>query len=223
VKPLPPHPAQFPDKVIQVCASILMKYDMRRVLDPMAGTGKVAGMKWFGFTGDVYCNDIEREWKRDYFPVDGWTFDDAANLPWNSGVFDAIVTSPTWGNRMADHHNAKDQSRRMTYRHCLGRKLTEGNTGNLQWGEAYKKMHRLIYDECIRVLKPGGIFIVNVGNHIRKGKVVDVVAWHRQELLSKGLNVLKFEKVPAPKMGFGANREKRVFEEWVLAFVKGEV
>jgi hypothetical protein len=65
-------------------------------------------------------------------------FDDA--------TFDAICTSPTCGNRMADHHEARDISPRHTYRHVLGRPRTPGNSGALQWGdgiagEEYRALH----------------------------------------------------------------------------------
>ena len=53
----------------------------------------------------------------------------------SDATFDMVVTSPTYGNRMADHHNAKDGRRRITYTHNLGRTLTPGNSGAMQWGE----------------------------------------------------------------------------------------
>jgi len=61
---------------------------------------------------------------------------------------------------MADHHNAKDSSKRNTYTHCLGRKLKEENTGKMQWGHLYRNKHRKIYEEFIRVLKTNGYLIL---------------------------------------------------------------
>jgi hypothetical protein len=68
---------------------------------------------------------------------------DARALPLPDATFDMVVTSPTYGNRMTDHHNAKDGSRRITYTHNLGRTLTPGNSGAMQWGEDYRQLHRL--------------------------------------------------------------------------------
>lgn len=63
-------------------------------------------------------------------------------MPYKDTFFDAICVSPVYGNRVSDSHNAKDGSKRVTYTHMLGRKLTDGNTGCLQWGEKYKQAHQ---------------------------------------------------------------------------------
>jgi hypothetical protein len=112
-------------------------------------------IKEHGFTGKVVCNELEREWvETSTHNVDEWHIGDAANMAWaESNSFDAICTSPTYGNRMADHHNAKDGSKRVTYKHFLGRDLNEANTGKMQWGENYRQKHLEIYKECGRVLK----------------------------------------------------------------------
>lgn len=41
----------------------------------------------------------------------------ALYLPFRDRAFDGIVTSPCYGNRMADHHDARDDSKRNTYTH----------------------------------------------------------------------------------------------------------
>ena len=66
---------------------------------------------------------------------------DARALPFADASFHAIATSPCFGNRMADHHEARDPSVRHTYRHRLGRPLSEGSAGALQWGPAYREFH----------------------------------------------------------------------------------
>jgi hypothetical protein len=86
-----------------------------------------------------------------------------------------------YGNRMADHHIAHDGSPRHTYRHVLGQPLTPGNSGALQWGdgiagrsgagEEYRALHVAVWTEARRVLKPRGIFVLNVKDHIRGGVV----------------------------------------------------
>ena len=53
---------------------------------------------------------------------------------------------------MADHHDAKDDSRRITYRHCYGKELQENNAGMLQWTDStYKVLHRRAWLEARRV------------------------------------------------------------------------
>ena len=214
------HPATYTDSFIPIFAELLADYS--NVLDPFGGVGKLALIKEYGFKGKVVCNELEREWADiGKYNVDEWSIGDAANLRFANCEFDAICTSPTYGNRMADHHNAKDASKRITYRHCLGRPLNENNTGKMQWGEKYRQKHIEIYKECLRVLKPNGLMIVNVSDHIRKGQVMAVVEWHKQALLNFGMKLIDEIKIETPRMGFGQNAKNRVQHECILVFRHG--
>ena len=214
------HSAKYSDVFIPIFADLLK--DCEVVLDPMAGTGKLAMIKEFGFRGKVVCNDIESEWKNgeDYL-VDEWHCSDASRMEWaEDNTFDAICTSPTYGNRMADNFVSKDGTRRITYRHYLGHELKEGNTGYMQFGDKYREKHREIYAECLRVLKPGGLMIVNVSNHIRAGVEIPVVDFHKETLESLGAKFEREIQVKTPRMGFGANSKARVEHESILIFRK---
>jgi tRNA G10 N-methylase Trm11 len=74
-----------------------------RVLDPFAGTGRVHRLPY-----DTIGVEIEREWA-EWHPrtIRG----DATCLPFPDSTFRAIVTSPTYGSRMADHHTAAERCR----------------------------------------------------------------------------------------------------------------
>lgn len=137
------HPAKYNDKFIPIIARTCC--GMNRILDPFAGTGKICAIKDFGYTGDIYCNELESEWiYNDTYHPDYITICDAEYLDYPNEYFDAIVTSPTYGNRMADHHKAKDGSKRLTYTHCLGHDLHDGNTGVMQWG-GYTEININVY------------------------------------------------------------------------------
>src|SRR5690606_41371806 len=174
-----------------------------------------------GFAGRIVANEIEPEWAAQAPPWVEVHVGDAAAMTWAAdGEFDAIVTSPTYGNRMADHHNARDGSRRYTYRHALGRPLHPANTGQMQWGDAYREAHRRIWAECIRVLRSGGVFVVNVKNHIRRGEIMRVSEWHAEELQRQGLQLVEWVGVECPGMRNGANARLRVSYEDVWVFRK---
>ena len=136
--------------------------------------------------------------------------------PFSDATFDMVVTSPTYGNRMADHHNAKDGRRRITYTHNLGRALTPGNSGTMQWGETYRQFHRLAWEEVERVLSIGGLFMLNVSNHIRMGDEVPVAEWHRDTLLAMGFTMDRDIEVPTARLRYGANYASRVRCEHVM-------
>ena len=175
------HPAKYTDSFICIFAEILK--DSKKILDPFAGTGKIALIKDFGFCGEIYANEIEPEWiKPNKYNCDFITTEDAEFLQYPDGFFDAICTSPTYGNRMADHHIAKDGSKRNTYTHCIGRQLSDGNTGKMQWGSEYMEKHDRIYKHLASLVKNGGLFVCNVKNHIRKGKEIDVKSFHEESL-----------------------------------------
>ena len=212
------HPATYTNSFIPKFAELLIGCE--NVLDIFGGVGKLALIKEQGFTGKVICNELEREWtETSQYNVDEWHIGDAENMNWAlNNSFDAICTSPTYGNRMADHHNAKDESKRVTYKHFLGRDLNEANTGRMQWGNKYREKHFQIYKECVRVLKNEGLMIVNVSDHIRKGQIINVVEWHKETLINLGMKFTKEIKIQTPRMGFGQNAKIRVENESILVF-----
>lgn len=213
---VPRHPAKYSDTLLPIFAGLLE--GTKNVLDPFAGTGKLALIRDLGYDGDVYLNELEPEWAHQAPEWAIVTTCDAETLPYPDSFFDAICTSPTYGNRMADHFEAKDDSRRNTYRHTLGRKLTPGNTGRMQWGEKYRDKHQRVWVECKRVLKPNGVFILNISDHIRNGKVMPVTKWHIDCLTDLGFSLTDHILVETPRLRYGANHQVRVKHESVLYF-----
>lgn len=216
------HPAKYTESFIPIFADLLKGF--AKVLDPFAGVGKIAEIKKYGYSGIVYANDIEREWifSNQYQP-DVVSCSDAQKLldVYSAGFFDAICTSPTYGNRMADHFVAKDNSKRITYTHCLGRSLTDGNTGKMQFGDEYKRKHIECYKTFCDLLKDGGIFILNISNHIRNGQEVSVSEWHADTLQSVfGLELVDDIHCNTPRCRFGANAKARVEFEHIYVFQK---
>lgn len=215
------HPAKYTDKFIEIFATWLKNHNCKNVYDPFGGTGKIAKIKEFGFDGDIYCGEIEPEWTNQYPGVSRWFIGDSAKTDFiKDAYFDAICTSPTYGNRMADHFNAKDSSKRITYRHSLGHDLSVDNTGRMQWGTKYQNKHIEIYTELLRVLKKDGIFILNMSDHIRSGEVIEVSKWHKDTLIGMGVELIFEELIETPRMGFGANGSLRVDGEYIFVFKK---
>jgi SAM-dependent methyltransferase len=212
----PKHPATYTNSFIPLFAEILK--DSKTVLDPMGGTGKLARIKDYGYTGQVVCNELEPEWANGY-AVDHWHFGDAANMAWaEDESFDAICLSPVYGNRMSDTY--VDGSRRITYTAYLGRNLNPQNTGRLQWGKLYRYKHLLIYIECLRVLKPNGLFVLNVSDHIRDGKRIYVSKWHLDVLRNLGLKLVKCHVIKTPRARYGKNHNARCAAEFVFVMQK---
>lgn len=206
------HPAKFSDALLPVIRKMLGPSPTTRVLDPFAGSGRVHELG-----ADSVGIEIEPEWAA-LHPCT--QIGDALDLPFGPEEFDAIVTSPTYGNRMADHHDAKDDSRRNTYKHALGRDLHPHNSGQLQWGPAYREFHAAAWEEAIRVLRPGGDFILNVSDHIRRKTIEPVTDWHVGWLTRYGLSFLFEQRVETPRNRQGENGAARVPYESVILFAK---
>lgn len=208
------HPARFTPALIPVMAGMLR--GVTRVLDPFGGVGGIFALAPLLPGVEIQAIELEAEWAGcDARIRQG----NALALPWAAGYFDAICTSPTYGNRLADHHLARDAARRRSYTHDLGRPLQADNSGRLHWGPQYQDFHRRAWTEARRVLQPGGRFVLNVKDHIRGGEVAPVTAWHVGALRGLGFRLAEEVRVPCPGMRWGANREARVGYESVLLFV----
>lgn len=208
------HPARYSDAVLEVMAPVLEPG--MAVLDPFAGTGRVHEL---AEECDVRTIGVELEPEWAALGTGPTLVGDARALPFPARTFDAVVTSPAYGNRMADHHEARDGSRQITYRHCLGRPLTPGNSGAMQWGPAYRELHHQAWAEAARVLVPGGLLVLNVSDHVRAGRVVPVTAWHLATLVGLGFTLAGSTTVATPRMRFGANHGVRVEGETVAFLV----
>jgi hypothetical protein len=206
------HPAKYNPKFIGVFAELLN--GCQTVLDPFGGTGRIRLLEQYGF--ETVNLEIEPEWATDILG-------DSTMMPFKDETFDAICTSPTYGNRMADtftDHCPEKQYVRNTYRHRLGRKPSVNNTGGYQFGDRYLDLHRLVYGECMRVLKPGGKFVLNTKNFIHRDVETDVTGAHTSLLTGYGFQVTGQREVPTVGLKFGANRN-RVQYETITLLTKG--
>ena len=127
---VPEHPAKFSAPILVAIAEELDRFRPPNlsVLDPFAGVGGVHALEAAGFA--TWGVELEPEWARAH---ERTQVGDATHLPpaWSNEWGD-IVTSPPYGNRMADSYagDAKG-SRRHTYRIALGRELTAGSIAEL--------------------------------------------------------------------------------------------
>lgn len=201
------HPAQFSQSLYPYFEKALQQYSHPGaiVLDPFAGVGNIHKLEGYRTVGV----EIEPDWAN-------CILGDATALPVRDSCIGAIITSPTFANRMADHHEAKDGSYRRTYKHAIGHGLKPNNSGAMQWGDPYRELHRKAWAECARVLKPGGIFVLDIKDHRRKGQRVTVVDWHCGALIDQGFFIIDRWEVEVPHFRMGANRER--YPEEVIVF-----
>jgi len=203
------HPAKFSKPILEILEELAVK---GLVLDPFAGTGRIHRLASDSrFTVGV---ELEPEWAElDHRTLVG----NALHLPFPDDSFDAIITSPVYGNRMSDHHNAKDDSVRNTYKHTLGSDLHPDNSGQLHWGPKYREFHLRAWSEASRVLKPYGQFILNISNFIKKGEEQEVSEWHLQQLIETfGYTLQDSRDITTERNRYGANRDLRVAVEHVF-------
>lgn len=211
----PKHPAKFSAPIMEGIVAMLDRHGWpRRILDPFAGTGRVHELNdhvgwrleqpWSLHTVGV---EIEPDWA--VMHPQTIVANARGKLPFPDGTFDCMVTSPCYGSRMADHHNARDGSVRRSYTHDIGHHLHPDNAGTLHWGPAYRLFHQDAWTECLRVLQAGALLIVNVSNFIRGGVEQLVTEWHLDWFLTHHCQILDLDRVNTARMRYGANREAR--------------
>jgi hypothetical protein len=210
------HPAKFSrelyDPIFKAWRDNRAEDDNGWIVDPFAGVGRIHEI-----FRDALAIEIEPEWADQSATLgDTWCGD---FFEWEPDrKISAIVTSPTYGNRMADHHDAQDGSRRNTYRHLLGRELTDNNSGAMQWGVEYRAFHIKFLNRAYEILAGGGLLILNVKNHIRKGEEIDLVSWFRKRAVSTGFRFVEEVFVPTRGLRDGANGDLRVAGEYVQVY-----
>lgn len=225
------HPAKFNAPILEVIETMA---PAGTVLDPFGGVGGVHSIKRYGV--ETFAVEIEHEWADqskqkgftwcgDFFEFDPHTtVFEYGDKTRTVGAIDSVVTSPVYGNRQSDHHAARDTSQRITYRHTLGRPLSENNSGKLQWGDAYREFHVGAWRKVRSLLPDGGTFILNVKNHIRKGEEVNVAGWHKDTLVQLGFTLCDWVAVPVKGMGFGQHQHTaKINHEIVFKFRKETV
>jgi hypothetical protein len=222
---LPSHPARYTKTIVERGAYFLKKYKATDVIDIFAGTGeRIATLTDYGWNGEIYAVEIQRKWAIQAPVCVDMHTGDAESLPYRDNAFAAGFTSVTYGNRMADKHRARDKSKRNTYTHVYGEPLELENTGTMHFtGKRKSSMNYCIktkrcYIELRRILDEDAIFILNVSDHIRKGKRIRTTLWHRLTLQSLGFEVIEEERVYTPRLRQGANHDKRVAYESIIVF-----
>lgn len=192
-------------------------------LDPFIGTGKLYSLtrpdrqfvgvelepEWAGVDPRTICGD---------------------SLAWmteirDEGVtrFDGVVTSPVYGNRMSDHHDAKDGSRRRSYKFDLGRDVSEGSSCEMYfWQPEYQAFHLAAWSLAFGVTRDGGLMHLNVKNFIRNREPQYVVAWHMGALKRVGWKIEKVVQVGVPGLRDGENYEARFDTEAIIIAKRSE-
>lgn len=209
--PNPEHPAKFSPVILDELRW-LVKAEADRLerkpslLDPFAGVGRIHQLEDIART---YGVELEPEWAACHHRT---RQGDALRLVpdlFRASRFDIVATSPVYPNRTTDHHEAKDASRRITYRHKLGRMPSEGSASVLGWGSAYREMHEAWLVQARRVLRGDGLLIVNMSNHMRTRKgeseVVYVVEWWVGAVAAAGFTIEQLIPVETSRMRFGQN------------------
>ena len=225
-----PHPAKWSDVLLEVIYRDYIE-DNDIILDVFGGTGKIGKLKEYGCENIFISQEIEEEWalqgvnsEIDFCFIADATSSNHYEKYTELGV-NFIITSPAYGNRMADKHEAKDGSKRYTYKHLINRKLHDNNSGGYRFYGAHKRnkyhiIHEATWLNCYNMLPQGGKFLLNCSNYLVKGVEILVTEWHIDLLKRIGFTLIEEQMVKTPRLRVGQNSDKRVIGERLCLFKK---
>lgn len=245
-----PHGAQFSDTALTAIADAIKRYPSLRgspprVLDPFAGVGNIFRLADMVTNLDIVAVELEPEWAHAHRDT---LVGDATHLDgFSDESFDYVITSPAFGNRLADGYDGRgqcrrcagtgtvdnalcvrcggagfDQSKRHSYRIWLGRPLNEANGGAYHWGEAYRDLHRRAWREAYRLLRPNGFLMVDIKDHIRSFQWQAVPEWHLGAAVKIGFSFAEDVTYVADGIRHGTNHGARDDVAHLLILSKGD-
>lgn len=249
------HPAKFGEEILAAIVDVLTTYPVvGEVLDPMAGTGRIHLLEFLGY--ETVGVELEPEWAAQHPRTQVGNAEHLPS-GWNGRFGAVITSPPYANRMADRHEAkeccrqcegpgiwidpagfedetcprckgaGRNAYKRNTYRHVLGRPLTEGSAAGMQWGsgtsgDVYRQSMSSILRGIYRVLAPGGLFILNVKDHYRKGELQHVPEWFEAQTGATSSGFRLVEKVPIPAKGNrqGRNGTLRADCEWLLVFRK---
>lgn len=242
------HPAPFSEPIMDLLKGLIADWE-GPILDPYAGIGRVHELG----RDDTWGVEIEEEWAAAH---ERTIWGDSSELvlstvavggvmvrhpegsaPRRTGVViprpNAVVTSPDYGNRMADQYlgTPKEQRlrdeegvmpRRRSYAISLGRKLSLDSASRYGFGEDYQRAHTKVFTAVTDVCHPGARLALNVSDHFAAYTRIYVTAWWVELIASLGWHVERMIPVGTRRFRDGANADLRVDAETVIvATLKG--
>jgi hypothetical protein len=212
---VPPHPATYPNAVMAIFRELIPAGS--RVLDPFAGVGTIHELRPECATSGI---EIESEWAAaSEHTLCGDSRVVMAGIP--ADAFDVIATSPAYGNRLADaYYAASDAHARRTYALDLGRPLSDGSGAGVEFDTdgAYEELHEAVWAQAARVLRSGGLLLLNCKDFQRDGRIMPVTGWHVATLTDLGFVAINLRTLPAAGLPFTSAKP---LSELVVAFRKG--
>ena len=230
------HHAQFSPEIITVIARLLEAYSIHRVHDPFAGKGVRLGQLCDELDIKFSGTEIEPSFIEDRRVRHGDARDRRRyprKAPW------AIVTSPVYPNGMADHHEAKDDSVRKTYRAAVkenegaDRELHEGNMarygyrGTKRPDEGGRSVKRKsfweIAEDSVRNWDGAELAIVNVSDFKAQGGVIEPFAKDWDAMMQRhGWRSINTGQVGTKRLTYGSDdsRDERMEHEWVFVYTR---